>query len=187
MKKYQIIYADPPWGHNDKMASHSFSQLNHYNTMTTKEICELPIKELGEVDSVLFLWVVNPMLIDGLQVMEAWGYKYKTVAFCWVKTLKNSYVSNLGRWTMGNMEICLLGTRGHPQRIRKNIKQLVISERTIHSKKPDEVRNRIVQLMGDVSRIELFCRGDKEKDMFGYDRLEGWDVFGNEVEGSIKL
>ena len=127
------------------------------------------------------------MLPEAIEVINAWGYEYKTIAFCWSKQSKNSWVSNLGKWTMGNIELCLLGVRGHPQRVRKDIKQLVIAERMIHSKKPDEVRKRIVELMGDLPRIELFCRGDKEKDMFGYNRLEGWDVFGNEAEGSIDL
>lgn len=186
MKKYQIIYADPPWSYNDKMAGNG-GAISEYQTQDLEWIKGLPVKELGGVDSVLFLWAVSPMLPEAIEVMNAWGYSYKTVAFCWSKTTKGAWVSNLGKWTMGNIELCLLGVRGHPQRIRKDIKQLVISERTEHSKKPDEVRNRIVQLMGDVPRIELFCRGNKEKDMFGYNRLEGWDVFGNECEGSITL
>jgi site-specific DNA-methyltransferase (adenine-specific) len=186
MKKYQVIYTDPPWSYNDKMIGHGGAE-SEYITQDLAWIKALPIKELGGADSTLFLWAVSPMLPEAIEVMRAWGYEYKTIAFCWSKQSKNSWVSNLGKWTMGNIELCLLGVRGHPQRIRKDIKQLVIAERTIHSKKPDEVRNRIVQLMGDVPRIELFCRGDKEKDMFGYNRLEGWDVFGNEVENSIEL
>lgn len=110
--------------------------------------------------------------------MKAWGFKYITVAFCWSKhTVNKKKVSNLGRWTMGNVEICLLGRRGKPQRISKNIKQLVEAERTIHSKKPDEVRKRIVELMGDIPRIELFAR----------EKTKGWDVWGNEVKSNIKL
>lgn len=178
MKKYQIIYADPPWGHNDKMATHSFTQLNHYSTMTVKQICELPIKDFVDTNALLFLWAVNPMLPEALKVMSAWGFKYRTVAFCWNKKTKHGkWVSNLGRYTMGNMEICLLGRKGQPKRQVKNIKQLVIAERTKHSKKPDEVRERIATLMGDLPRIELFAR----------EKTPGWDVWGNEVESNIKL
>ena len=110
--------------------------------------------------------------------MKDWGFKYRTLAFCWSKHTKNGKkVSNLGRWTMGNVELCLLGVRGKPKRKIKNIKQLVEAERTKHSKKPEEVRNRIVKLMGDIPRIELFAR----------QKTEGWDVWGNEVESDIEL
>lgn len=187
-KKYQIIYADPPWGHNDKMETHSFSQLNHYKTMTTREICNLPIKNITDKNCILFLWVVNPMLADALEVIKSWGFKYKTVGFCWNKISKHGkWISNLGRWTMGNMEICLIATKGKPKRIKKNIKQLVVSERKKHSEKPQEVRNRIVELMGELPRIELFARGDRQKDLLGYNRYDGWDMWGNEVVGDIQL
>lgn len=187
-KKYQIIYADPPWGHDDKMETHSFSQLNHYKTMTTKEICDLPIKDITDKDCVLFLWVVSPMLIDGIQVMESWGFKYKTIAFVWSKIGSDgAWIHNLGRWTMGNIELCLLGVKGHPIRITKNVKQLCVAIRTEHSKKPNEIRNRIVTLMGDLPRIELFARDNGIKDMFNYNKLDGWDSWGNEVESDISL
>lgn len=110
--------------------------------------------------------------------MKAWGFKYKTVAFCWSKRTKNGKdVVNLGRWTLGNVELCLLGVRGKPKRVVKNIRQLVVAERTKHSKKPDEVRQRIVTLMGDIPRIELFAREKKE----------GWDVWGDEVASDIEI
>ncbi len=110
--------------------------------------------------------------------MKSWGFKYVTVAFCWSKHTKNKIkVSNLGRWTMGNVEICLLGRKGKPKRIVKNIKQLVEAERTNHSKKPSEVRRRIVDLMGDISRIELFAR----------EKIEGWDSWGDEIQSDIEL
>ena len=111
-----------------------------------------------------------------MKTIEAWGFKFKTIAFVWVKQTKHGkWVSNLGRWTMGGAEICILATRGKPKRVIKNIKQLVFAERTRHSEKPAEVRNRIVSLMGDLPRIELFAR----------QKTEGWDVWGNEVESDI--
>jgi site-specific DNA-methyltransferase (adenine-specific) len=178
MKKYQIIYADPPWSYNDKMSGHSFSLDHEYITQSKNWIADLPVGGIAEKDSVLFLWAVSPQLPEALEVMKAWGFKYITVAFCWSKhTVNKKKVSNLGRWTMGNVEVCLLGRKGKPQRICKNIKQLVEAERTTHSKKPQEVRDRIVALMGDVPRIELFAR----------EKTAGWDVWGNEVESDIDL
>lgn len=180
MKKYQIIYADPPWSYNDKMKGHSFSLDHEYETQSKDWIAGLLRGGgvLQDKDCVLFLWATSPLLPEALDVIKEWGFKYKTVAFVWNKKTKNGKdVSNLGKWTMGNVEVCLLATKGKPQRIAKNIKQLVSAERTIHSKKPDEVRKRIVELMGDLPRIELFAR----------EKTEGWDVWGNEVESDIEI
>ena len=188
MKKYQIIYADPPWSYNDKMSGHSFSLEYEYETQDLEWIRNLRVKGSTDKDCVLFLWAVSPMLPEALLVMESWGFKYKTVAFCWSKIeSEGAWVSNLGRWTMGNIELCLLGVKGHPKRISENIKQLVIAQRSIHSKKPDEVRKRIVELMGNLPRIELFARDNGSRDMFNYNRLDGWDSWGNEVESDIEL
>lgn len=180
-KKYQIIYADPPWEYNDKMSGHSFSLDHEYKTMKNTDICALPIKDITEKNCVLFLWVTNPLLLEGLKVIKFWGFKYKTVAFCWNKmSLNGKWISNLGRWTMGNIELCLLATKGNPKRKSKNIKQLVINVRSSHSKKPSEVRNRIVGLMGDLSRIELFARPPKNL-LFEDESYKGWDLWGDEV------
>ena len=173
-KKYSIIYADPPWRYRDATPNRKVE--NHYPTMALQDIKNIPVP--SEKNSVLFLWATTGKLPECLEVMKAWGFKYITVAFCWSKnTVNGKKVSNLGRWTMGNVEVCLLGRKGKPQRISKNIKQLVEAERTTHSKKPQEVRERIVALMGDVPRIELFAR----------EKTEGWDVWGNEVENDISL
>lgn len=177
-KNYSIIYADPPWSYNDKMSGHSFSLDHEYETQSKDWISSLSVGSIAADNSVLFLWAVSPLLPEALQVMKLWGFKYKTLAFCWSKHTKNGKkVKNLGRWTMGNVELCLLGVRGKPKRAVKNIYQLVEAERTKHSKKPDEVRERIVKLMGDLPRIELFAR----------QKTEGWDVWGNEVDGDIDL
>jgi len=180
MKRYSIIYADPPWAYNDKMSGHSFSLDHEYETQSKDWIANLPVGSISDDNSVLFLWAVSPQLPEALQVMKAWGFKYTTVAFCWSKrTIGNKEVSNLGRWTMGNVELCLLGVKGKPNSMRldKSIKQLVVAERTKHSKKPAEVRKRIEQLFGERTRIELFAR----------EKTEGWDVWGNEVENDIEL
>lgn len=177
-KKYKIIYADPPWSYNDKMIGHQGAE-THYRTQSKDWIADLLRGgALADKDCTLFLWAVSPQLPEALEVMKAWGFKYITVAFCWSKHHKSGKkVKNLGRWTMGNVELCLLGRKGKPQRVTKNIRQLVEAERTTHSKKPDEVRKRIVELMGDLPRIELFAR----------EKTPGWDVWGNEVESDISL
>ena len=147
--------------------------------MNLTDICNLPVSDIAHTDAVLFMWVTYPNLQEGLEVIKAWGFEYKTVAFTWVKRNKiaPSWFVGLGHWTRANAEICLLATRGKPKRISKSVRQIVDTPIERHSKKPDEVRNRIIELMGDVPRIELFAR----------EQVQGWDVFGNEVDSSIIL
>jgi len=184
MKKYQIIYADPPWSYNDNLSKVSSGDFrfkganNVYPTQDKEWIRDLPINKIADQDCVLFLWAVSPLLDESFEVIKAWGFDYVTVAFCWVKeTPLFNCVANLGRWTMGGMELCLLARRGSPKRVKNNIRQVVYDVRTTHSKKPLEVRQRIVDLMGDLPRIELFAR----------QKTEGWDVWGNEVKSDIDL
>lgn len=163
------------------MGGHSFSLDHEYKTQSLDWIKELPVGGISDNDCALFLWAVSPKLPEAIEVMNAWGFKYRTLAFCWSKISKNGkWISNIGHWTMGNVELCLFGKKGNPKRERKNVKQLVVSMRTIHSKKPDIVRQRIVELMGDLPRIELFARGESEEDLFGYDKFKGWDTWGDE-------
>jgi site-specific DNA-methyltransferase (adenine-specific) len=161
-KKYNIIYADPPWSYRDSMSgalTNSVSACDHYAVMVLDEIKELPVREICEKDCALFMWCVSPQIPAALEVMESWGFKYVTVVFCWSKlTSTGKMAHNLGRWTLGNVELCLLGRKGKIGRISRNIRQLVQAKRTRHSEKPAEVRDRIVALMGDVPRIELFAR-----------------------------
>ena len=181
MKKYQIIYADPPWSYSDTQKSGGnayFGASVRYTTMNNKDICKLPICNLADNNCTLFMWATSPLLPEALATIKDWGFKYKTIGFVWNKQTKNGInISNMGRWTMGNVEICLIAVKGKPHRIVKNIKQLVSAERKRHSEKPEEVRKRIVELMGDLPRIELFAR----------QKTEGWDVWGNEVESDIQL
>ena len=172
MKKYQIIYADPPWRFKVWCFGTGRGRLpdDHYPTMLLEDICALPVKEITDKSCILFLWTTFPKLEEAFQVIKAWGFTYKSAAFVWVKTNKSgSYWMGLGYWARGNTEICLLATRGHPHRISKSVSQLVVSPRREHSRKPDEVRDRIVQLVGDLPRIELFAR----------QRTPGWDDWGN--------
>lgn len=186
MKKYKIIYADPPWSYKDK--SCNGNALDHYETMDIDSICSLPIENLTEKDCVLFLWATYPLLPEALRVINSWGFTYKTIAFQWIKLNKktNSPFYGLGRWTRGNTEPCLLAVKGKPKRKSNKIFQLIHSPIQAHSTKPHIVREKIVELMGDLPRIELFARKDY-KDMFGFCKHDGWDVWGNEVESDIKL
>ena len=171
---YDICYADPPWSFGDKMRGHSFSIEHEYQTQPLKWIQSLPVRDFCKPSSALLLWVPSPLLPDGLSTMKAWGFKFVTVAFCWSKrTTTGKDAVNLGRWTMGNVELCLLGRRGKIQRVTRNVRQLVHATRTRHSAKPPEVRARIETLFGpDTTKIELFARGAHD----------GWDQFGDTPE-----
>ena len=149
----------------------------HYPTMTMDELCALPVADLAVRDSALFMWATFPKLPEALQLMKAWGFTYRSVAFVWLKKNKksDSWFQGLGFWTRGNAEICLLATRGHPRRQAANIHQFIISPIEAHSKKPDEARDKIVALMGDLPRVELFARQTPP----------GWDVWGNEVASTL--
>lgn len=180
VKQYNIIYADPPWRyHVWSKKGQGRSAESHYPTMKLEDICRLPVADIAAKDCVLFLWATYPNLKDAFKVIEAWGFTYKTVAFTWVKRNKKSptWFWGLGYWTRANPEICLLATRGNPKRVSKKVHSVVDSPIREHSRKPDEVRDRIVELMGDLPRIELFAR----------ERAPGWDVWGNEVECDIAL
>ena len=177
MKRYQIIYADPPWQYEQRSLKGAAEK--HYPTMSISDLYALPVADIAAVDSALFLWAIFPQLPAALKLIRAWGFTYKTIAFLWLKKNKksDSWFYGLGFWTRGNAEVCLLATKGHPKRRAANIHQFIISPVQEHSKKPDEVREKIVGLMGDVPRIELFARS----------YTEGWDVWGNEVESDIDL
>ena len=170
-KKYSVIYADPPWSYRDKSLHMGGAEI-HYSTLSVEDIMNLPVKDICKKDCMLFLWATCPTLTDAFMVIDAWGFKYKTVAFAWVKiTVKGKPLLGMGHWTRSNIELCLLGVKGHPKRVSTSVGQVVMSRRSKHSAKPDEVRDRIIQLTGNISKIELFAR----------ERVPGWDCWGNEV------
>ena len=183
MNKYQIIYADPPWKFSSKQLQKykgkRFRNLNYeYETANPKNFENLNIPT--NKDCVLFLWTTDAHLVEALRLIKAWGFKYKTVGFIWKKiTSKGNQVSTLGAWTMKNCELCLMATKGQMLKYKKvnNIKQLIGAERTNHSKKPNIFAEKIVELFGDLPRLEMFAR----------DKKQGWDVWGNEVNSDIKL
>lgn len=125
------------------------------------------------------MWATYPMLKEALELIEAWGFQYKTIGFQWVKQNRSGvgYFMGLGNWTRSNSEACLIATRGKPKRISASVRSLVISPVERHSKKPAEVRDHIVELMGDLPRIELFAR----------DAAPGWDTWGNEAPASAEI
>ncbi len=180
MKKYQIIYADPPWSYNDKMKGTGFEIEKQYGTMSLEALKCLPIKDKVANDSILLMWFVYGMLPEALELVKSWGFKYKTVTFIWNKKSKHGKnVYTMGRWTLSNTEAVILATRGCCSKYKQTnaMKQYVEAERTKHSKKPGIVRDKIIELFGDLHRIELFAR----------EKTEGWDAWGNEVESDITL
>jgi|TARA_Y100000389_G_scaffold37566_1_gene31887 N6-adenosine-specific RNA methylase IME4 len=173
-KKYEIIYADPAW--NFKSYSKKGDKKNanqHYDCMGFNDICNLPVCDIAGLDCTLFIWVTDPFLERSFEVIKKWGFTYKTVAFTWAKRNKksDSYFTGLGYYTRANPEMCLLATKGKPKRYSKSVKQLVVSKLREHSRKPDRIRNDIVELSGDLPRIELFAR----------QKADGWDSWGNEI------
>ena len=172
-KKYDIIYADPAWYFKSYSSKgEGRNAIQHYDCMSINDICNLPVGNISKNDCVLFIWVIDPMLPQAFEVIKAWGFKYKTVAFTWVKENKSEgYFTGLGYWTRANPEMCLLATKGKPKRISKSVRQLVMDKRREHSRKPDRIRNDIVELCGDLPRIELFAR----------QQVDGWDNWGNEI------
>lgn len=175
-KKYKIIYADPPWQYRVySKKGQGKSAENHYHTMNIKDIMALPVDKIADKDCILFLWITFPCLKEGIEVMERWGFKYKTCGFNWVKRnkKKNTYFMGLGFWTRSNSEVCLIGTKGQPKRVSKSVPQICDARIMEHSKKPAEIRERIVELCGELPRVELFAR----------DKVKGWDSLGDEIDG----
>jgi len=170
-KKYQIIYADPPWSYQGKMMNSSVT--DHYSVMSIKNICNIPVKEIADKDCILFMWVTMPKLNECFEVINAWGFEYKSCAFTWVKRNKksNSWFMGLGRWTRANAELCLLATKGNPKRISAGVHSIIDTPIEKHSKKPEITKEKIIQLVGNLPKIELFAR----------QKTNGWDAWGNEV------
>lgn len=182
-KKYSIIYADPPWDYSDV---HTWRKMGggvrgKYKTMKLDEIKKLNVKDIAADDSLLFLWVTFPNLKEGLEVIESWGFRYVTIGFTWVKLNRKNKKPffGIGYYTKSNAELCLIGVKGRPSKLKisNKVSSIIMSEKREHSRKPDEVRNKILELVGDRPRIELFARH----------KTDGWDVWGNEVDCNIQL
>jgi N6-adenosine-specific RNA methylase IME4 len=183
-KRFDIIYADPPWDYGGKMqfdkSSASKEELDasrnifissagfKYPTLKTPELMKLQVQQIAKDDCLLFMWATNPHLNQAIELGEAWGFEYRTVAFVWDKM-----VHNPGKYTLSYCELCLLFKRGKipSPRGARNVKQLVRVPRAEHSEKPLEVMQGIEAMFPTQERIELFSRR----------KMEGWDVWGLDV------
>jgi len=180
MDKFEIIYADPPWNYKGQRQHAGSGNADtggaalHYPTVTLTDLKRLDVASMAADDCLLFLWVTNPHLDQGVDLMRAWGFKWATVGFAWDKQRVNP-----GFYTMSQVELCVIGKRGKiPQpRGRRNVRQLVSSMRRAHSQKPDEVRERIEQMFPTQSKLELFAR----------QRVDGWSAWGNEIESTVHV
>lgn len=187
-KKFDVIYADPPWHYNGKLqfdkSSKSKENLDFsrkifissavfkYPTLKIEELMRIPIQKIAKDDSLLFMWTSNPHLSQALKLAEAWGFEYKTVAFVWDKMNHNP-----GQYTLSNCELCLVFKHGRIPKPRgaRNIKQLVRVKRGKHSEKPIEVLQGIEKMFPTQERIELFARR----------KNKGWSVWGLDVYNKV--
>lgn len=144
--------------------------------MNVEDIYGLDIQSIAADDCILFLWVTFPCLEQGLETIRRWGFTYKTLGFCWVKRCRKQqekWFWGLGFWTRASPELCLIATKGQPKRVSKAVHCIVDTPVEEHSKKPDIVREKIVELAGDLPRAELFARNE----------YPGWVCVGNEIDG----
>ncbi len=175
-KKYSVIYADPPWLYNprnNKGTKFGSGAGGHYGLLSNEQIANLPVERIANRNCALFLWVTFQYLNEQIKIIERWGFTYKTLGFSWIKTNpKNSKpFFGVGYYAKSNCEVCLMGIKGKMKPVSNKVSSCIISPRRRHSQKPDDVRNRIVELFGDIPRIELFAR----------EQANGWDAWGNEV------
>lgn len=181
-----VIYADPPWHHRTRSPKGitSRSPSAHYQTMSLQAIRALPVADLCARDCHLFLWTTGPHLPHALGVMDAWGFRYSSLAFVWIKQKKRAdgqsgmifmdrrdLFTGMGYTTRQNAELVLLGRRGSPPRLARDIHQVIVAPRQEHSRKPHEAYERI-ERYAPGPRVELFARNSRE----------GWDSWGNQVD-----
>jgi N6-adenosine-specific RNA methylase IME4 len=177
-KQFAVIYGDPPWpwttwgGDSGKVQS---SPDNHFNTCSIAEIAALPVAALAAEDCALLLWCTGPHSAIGthIEIMRAWGFEPKTLAFDWVKQTRrgDGLHTGMGYFTRSNTEQCWLATKGSPKRLVEDVHQVVFAPVGAHSKKPEEVRRRIERLFGG-PYLELYARR----------LVDRWTVWGNEVK-----
>ena len=168
--KYQVIYADPAWRY-DYSISNSRKIENQYPTMDLNDIKELKVNDIADENCVLFLWATSPKLTEALEVMQSWGFNYRT-CLIWDKE-----VIGMGYWFRNQHELLLVGTKGKisPPNPKERISSIFKEKRGKHSKKPDRIRELIAEWYKSSLKIALFAR----------QRYEGWDSWGNELQASI--
>ena len=175
---YRVILADPPWWYSNRSANHitrfGGGARAHYEVMRDSEILAMAdfVKNLAAADCALFLWSTCPRLDFAIEVVNAWGFRYATVAFHWLKTNRRGEpIYGPGHYTGSNLEVVLLGIKGKMTPNVRLVPSAIIHPRLRHSEKPQLVHRRIERMYGDVPRIELFARH----------RVAGWDAWGHEV------
>lgn len=177
---FKAIYADPPWHFETWGEGSNRNVTSKYPTMQLSDMAEMPVGDLAADDCVMFMWVVWPKLFEAIDLLKAWGFTYKTCAFCWIKaddrqpdmfTESVSVQVGMGYWTRANSEVCLLATRGKPKRLNADVRQGIVEPRRQHSRKPDCVPTRIERLI-EGPYLELFARTKRE----------GWTVWGNQTD-----
>lgn len=179
---YDVIVADCPWRFrtwNGKPGTRGAE--NHYRTMTLPEIKAMPVKDLAARDTHLFFWTTAPFLAESIEILKAWGFRYSSVAFVWVKLRRNAaplfygdrdFFMSTGYTTRKGTELCLLGRRGSPKRYSERVSELIVDPVREHSRKPGTMRLRIEEYVGPGKRIvELFSR----------ETIPGWDAWGDEA------
>lgn len=186
--RYGAILADPPWPYYVFNGDKPGTAESHYKTMSFEDIYRLPVSDLAAPNCALFLWVVPPSLPQCIEAGIRWGFTYKTIAFSWIKRTRTGreWHSGMGHWTLSNVELCLLFTRGRPARKSRSVKQVIasvgqlelfpplVAPITEHSAKPHEQYGRIEALL-DGPYLELFARN----------AAPGWDTWGNEAPNCI--
>ena len=179
---FEIIYADPPWTYTDPANAGNRGAVHKYPLMSNYEIQRIPVEKIAAENSVCFLWVTAPLLLEGIDTLEAWGFKYITKAFTWVKTNKNGTIKlGMGHYTRANSEDVILGVRGKRlERADKSVSQIIIAPAEEHSKKPGEVRERINKLYPNTRKIELFSRTENP----GWISL-GYDINNKDIREEI--
>jgi N6-adenosine-specific RNA methylase IME4 len=179
-RHFKAIYADPPWHFEVWKEGSNRNVTAKYSTMDAAAIAALPVADLAADDCVLFIWIVWPRLKESLDIIDAWGFAYKTCAFSWMKAddrqsdmFSDSVPVQLGMgyWTRANSEVCLLATKGKPTRLDCGVRQGIIEPRRQHSRKPDCVPARIERLV-EGPYLELFSRTTRE----------GWTCWGNQTD-----
>lgn len=180
-KKYNIIYADPAWKFNNKKTGGNMKSgaAQKYKVMTLEEMKALPVNEIAADDCVLIMWWVGSMPQEALDLVHAWGFTVKNMnGFTWVKlTTKLLAFFGMGFWTRAGSELAIIATKGKPKRLNRNVRAVRHEVVGRHSEKPAAFRDDIVELCGDLPRIELFSR----------ERVPGWDAWGDEIEEDISF
>lgn len=168
MKKYQIIYADPPWRYNFSPSNKSKIE-QYYETMSEEDIANLTISQIADKNCVLYLWATSPKLLEALKVMKSWGFEYKTCAI-WDKDS-----IGMGYWFLGQHELLLIGTKGKiaPPKAKFRVSSIYTEKKKGHGIKPDYFRQLIMRSFPDLNKVELFARQE----------VDGWDCIGNEIDG----